>query len=447
MFSGGQRVAIGVMLTMLVCGGRGWSQDPAAPAQQPQTPGQTPAQTPQQTPQAPADPQKPGTAPATTPPATAPAAPAAPTDATAAGTPAAGAPAAPADATAPAAAPAGDMTAPGAATPAAATAEQAPATDQNAQPQAGQTGPPAPKTAAAPQAKKGKQPYTGPTTVVELPPTPMLDGEGKQRLDPDGKPMFNPPVKQQRDKLGHPLFDAEGKPVFQTASDLGYDAQGHKIHEKKEKPPKTISVSISRGTLTVDGMIGKAALNYDISDLKYIYLYAPWIGTVVVSNVPFPGASMQAKAFDQHTLKVTVEDHTFEVYSDKLLLGKNPEPAYVLVDRDFKLPSKVPEMGYGATLKAPYTWPGAKDNPESKAYVKPPPVPVNLRPTKLLPPCPPGQMRAGAGPVLPGEGAPPPPCVPIVAGRPAAVAPAPATAAPATEVQPPAPATAPPPPQ
>src|ERR1700744_6309047 len=34
--------------------------------------------------------------------------------------------------------------------------------------------------------KKGQQEYTGPTTVIELPPTPMLDEEGKQRQDPDG---------------------------------------------------------------------------------------------------------------------------------------------------------------------------------------------------------------------------------------------------------------------
>ncbi|WP_433984221.1 hypothetical protein RBB78_03715 [Tunturiibacter empetritectus] len=48
--------------------------------------------------------------------------------------------------------------------------------------------------------KKGKQEYTGPNTVVELPPTPMLDAEGKQQQDPDGKLMFNPPIRQQRDK-------------------------------------------------------------------------------------------------------------------------------------------------------------------------------------------------------------------------------------------------------
>ena len=78
--------------------------------------------------------------------------------------------------------------------------------------------------------KKGEQEYTGPTTVVELPPTPMLDEEGKQRQDPDGKLMFNPPVKQQRDKKGHPLFDAEGKPVRQTKDNLGYDENGKKLH-------------------------------------------------------------------------------------------------------------------------------------------------------------------------------------------------------------------------
>src|ERR1700728_384268 len=64
----------------------------------------------------------------------------------------------------------------------------------------------APASQAAPAAhqdKKGE--YTGPATVVELPPTPMLDEEGRQRLDPDGKPMFNAPGQQQRDKKGHPL--------------------------------------------------------------------------------------------------------------------------------------------------------------------------------------------------------------------------------------------------
>ncbi len=283
---------------------------------------------------------------------------------------------------------------------------------------------PAPTPVAA--VKKGKAVYTGPTEVVELAPTPMLDGEGKQRLDPDGKLMFNPPVRQQRDKSGHPLFDDKGLPIFQTATELGFDERGHKLHEKKEKQPKMVSVSISRGVLTVDGMVGKAALNYDIADLKYLYLYAPWIGTVVVSNVNFPGATEQANAFQNDTLTVKVEDHTFQLVSDKQILGKKALPAYIMVDRTFKLPSRVPVMGYGASLKAPYTWPGAKENPQTTAFLQPPPVPVSLRPVLLLPPCPVGQMRV-AHAILPGEKAPPQPCVPINAVNIAATPAAPAT--------------------
>ena len=283
-------------------------------------------------------------------------------------------------------------------------------------------------------AKKGKEAYTGPTGIVETPQTPLLDEEGRQRLDPDGKPMFNPPVKQQMDKSGHPLFDASGKPVFQTATNLGYDDKGKKIKVKvkKQKEAKTISIVIAGGTLTVDGMIGKAALNYDIKEFRYIYMYAPWIGTVVVSNRTFPGAKEQPKAFDQHTLTVTVEDHQFQLFSEKLLVGKKAEPAWVAVDRQFKLDSKYPAVGFGRTLQTPYSWPGAKAGPESKAYVKPPPVPPSLRQTSMLAACPEGQMRAVAA----SPTAAPKPCVVVETEKPVD---APAeTAAPATDTAAPA---------
>jgi hypothetical protein len=268
--------------------------------------------------------------------------------------------------------------------------------------------------ASVAKSKKGKQEYTGPTTVVELPPTPMLDEEGKQRQAPDGKLMFNPPVRQQRDKKGHPLFDAQGIPVMQTKDNLGYDENGKKLHALKEKPPKTVSVSISRGTLTVDGMTGKAALNYEIKDLKYIYFYVPGIGTTVVSNDPFPGAVEQKHAFDDKTLTVTVFDHVVQLSSENRLLGKVPESAYVLVDKSFTVPTKFPVMGYGPIRVAPYAWPGSKYNEDSKGVAEAPPLPADLRPTLLLQPCPPGQMRPTGPPVLPGQTAAPRPCVPIV---------------------------------
>ena len=120
------------------------------------------------------------------------------------------------------------------------------------------------------------------------------------------------PVLQQRDKKGHPLFDEKGKAVFQTANDLGYDDKGKKLHAEKIKPAKATAVSVDHGVFTVDGLTGKAALNYEIADLKFIYLYAPWIGTAVISNVAFPGAKEQPNAFDDKTLTVTLGEHTFQ---------------------------------------------------------------------------------------------------------------------------------------
>lgn len=274
---------------------------------------------------------------------------------------------------------------------------------------------------------KEKVPYTGPTQIIVQAPAPMLDEEGRQRLDPDGKPMFNPPVKQQRDKYGHPLFDENHKPVFQTATELGYDEHGKKIHAAKVKPPRTIPVSIARGTFTVDGVIAKAELNYDIADLRFLYFYVPGLGVTVVSNHSFPGSREQANAFSESTLTVKVADHTLQLASDKRLLDKKPEPAYVMLDRGFRLPSRYPVVGYGAVERAPYQWPGSRANQQLAGTITPPPIPKNLEPTLLLTPCPAGQMRMPAPRVLPGQAVPDQPCVPIAvaeaAGKPKATRP------------------------
>jgi hypothetical protein len=276
---------------------------------------------------------------------------------------------------------------------------------------------------AEPKAKKVKPVYSGPTEVVVLPPEPMLDEEGKQRVDPDGNPLFLPAVRQQRDKKGHPLFDANGKPVFQTAAEKGYDPKGKKIVVKKVKAVKMVPLTVSRGTFTVDGMIGKAELNYNIPNLKYIYLYAPGLGVAVVSNSPFPGSTMVKNGFNNNTLTVTIADHTQEnvadhilqLSSDKPLMGKSghASPAYIAVDVDFQLPSKFPVVGFGEIRDAPYVWPGAKRNVHLAGTYDPPPTPKNLLPVELLTACPKGEMRRPAPAVLPGQKAPDQPCVPI----------------------------------
>jgi len=277
------------------------------------------------------------------------------------------------------------------------------------------------KPAKVQTVKVPKKLYTCPTDskVIDVKePTPLLDQEQRQIVDPDGKPMFNPPVKQLRDKRGYPVCSADGKPVYQTKNDMGYDEKGKKIAVPKVKVPKATPISITRGTFTVDGMIGKAEMNYTIPDLKYIYLYAPGIGIAVVSNEPFPGAAAQKDAFKGSSLVVKVDDHRLELASDKQILTKNPKgaPAYVLMDRDpdHRLPSKFPAVGYGRLRVWPYEWPGSKENAVLKGIIKPPPTPRNLRPVMLLPSCQPGQMRRPlAKAPLPGEPIPDQPCVPI----------------------------------
>ncbi len=146
---------------------------------------------------------------------------------------------------------------------------------------------------------------------------------------------------------------------------------------KKEKPPKVTPATITRGTFTVDGIIAKAALNYTIPDLKFIYFYAPGVGAVIISDNKFSGGAEQKNAFDGHTLTVKAGDHEMQLYSDDILLGKKakvgkggkdkkPEPAWVALDPNFTMPSRFPVVGYGNLPAAPYAWPGSKVNMEVK---------------------------------------------------------------------------------
>ncbi|WP_263371143.1 hypothetical protein [Granulicella cerasi] len=261
-----------------------------------------------------------------------------------------------------------------------------------------------------------KEEYVGPAEIIALPPTPMLDEEGKQRVDPDGKLMFNAPVKQQRDKKGNPFFNEKGMPVFQTAADLGYDQHGKKMRAEKVKPPKLTPLSIARGTFTVDGVVGKAELNYEIADLQFLYLYVPGLGVTVVSNHAFPGAKEQKNAFDGNTLTVKADDHTLQLSGEKRLLGKVPTSAFVVVNRDFALPSRFPVVGYGAITRSPYNWPGSHAN-QQIAGVTAPPVPRDLQPQMALKACPAGQMRMPGPAALPGQVLPPQPCAPLAVAQ------------------------------
>ena len=156
----------------------------------------------------------------------------------------------------------------------------------------------------------------------------------------------------------------------------------HPPKPKKVKPPPMVPVTIQRGVLTVDGWTGKADLNYTIMDLKYIYLWAPGIGTAVVSSDPFPGAQIQGNAIDGHTLTVNVEGHTLQLTSDHdLLSGKElVKAAYVLLDTAYVPDNpQYPQFGYGTSSKAPYAWPASLANYTGDVS-RAPPLPKSLLP-------------------------------------------------------------------
>jgi len=248
--------------------------------------------------------------------------------------------------------------------------------------------PPAP---AAPAAEPA------PAAPAQPAGTPQLNDDGTSKLDAAGnvvtEPAPPPPPPPCKPSKGHKCPKVKKK--------------------KKEKPPKVTPATISRGTFTVDGVIGKAALNYTIPDLKFIYFYAPGIGAVVISDNRFSGAVEQKNAFNGHTLKVTVAGgHDMELYSDDILLGKkavvgkskeekHAESAFVLYDSTFTMPSKYPVVGYGDKPNAPYAWPGSKMNMPTKGIAADaPPVPMLLTPKLAKNPCPPGQVLINAPPVI-----------------------------------------------
>lgn len=246
--------------------------------------------------------------------------------------------------------------------------------------------------------KKNKQPAQADQDAV-----PQYNDDGTPKLDAAGNPIMAPPPPPPCTPAKHHKCPKQTK--------------------KKEKPPKVTPAHISRGIFTVDGVIGKAALNYDIPDLKYIYFYAPGIGVVVISDNKFAGSVEEKGAFNGHSLKVKVAgDHVMELYSDDILLGKktqagkesgtnaHAETAYVVYDPNFTLPTRFPIVGYGDKPDPPYNWPGSRLNVTTKG-IDPdaPPVPTVLTPKLAANPCPAGMVLINPPPPPPKDGSPAPP--------------------------------------
>jgi hypothetical protein len=152
-------------------------------------------------------------------------------------------------------------------------------------------------------------------------------------------------------------------------------------------PSHLISAKVRDGVLTIDGMVAKVQLNYDIERTGYMYFFVPGVGTAVVSMEPLADGTKVPDAFDGEKLAFTVDGHSVELSNEgSSLLEKRKSKAdvYVRLDRSSVAISRYPRMGYGDTAEAPYVWPlsaAESANKEKVAYVvTPPAVPKSMLP-------------------------------------------------------------------
>lgn len=154
-----------------------------------------------------------------------------------------------------------------------------------------------------------------------------------------------------------------------------------KKDKKKIHEPRALDAHITSGTLTVDGMIAKARLNYDVNT-SYLYFFIPGTGTVVVAQEKFDKAEKQEKAFRGESLVVQAGGHTIELASQQSIASNKGRDAWVYLDTNYQYPDqRYPVVGFGSTRNAPYNWPGSKAAPTVETgRNNAPPIPQNLMP-------------------------------------------------------------------
>ncbi len=162
-------------------------------------------------------------------------------------------------------------------------------------------------------------------------------------------------------------------------------------HETVVPEDKQISAKVTNGILTIDGLVAKVQLNYDIHHAGYLYIFVPGVGTAVVSRIQTYGSTKVSNAFHGNTLAFNTGGHDFELTSQTPLAeGRNgKEDAYVRLDNTTLGLDRMPMIGYGSTTRAPYAWPlsgtAAKDT--EAHFVQPPPMPRNLLPRTMNAPA------------------------------------------------------------
>lgn len=157
------------------------------------------------------------------------------------------------------------------------------------------------------------------------------------------------------------------------------------------KDRKLFNVNVRDGVYTVDGLVGKVRLNYEIRDSAYLYFFIPQVGTVILSRNPGPNTLAVQRAFNGKTLEFDAAGHHIVLSSATPLLvpakkDKHPSPAiYVAFDPGARQLASTPMMGYGATTASPFDWPLSmpEDKTAQTLSASAPPLPQSVLPRTL----------------------------------------------------------------
>jgi hypothetical protein len=162
---------------------------------------------------------------------------------------------------------------------------------------------------------------------------------------------------------------------------------------------KRIDAKVTGGILTVDGLVAKVDLNYDIHRSGYIYFFSPGVGTAVVSRVEMPGSTRVPGAIRGSSIAFTFEGHSFALENDDVLTisaqavdaplikarkqkAKETHDIYVVLDANARALYRTPQVGFGDTRVAPYVFPLSDTQPKDTYahMVQPPPMPASVLP-------------------------------------------------------------------
>ena len=174
---------------------------------------------------------------------------------------------------------------------------------------------------------------------------------------------------------------------------------GHHRSEDKQQ----LFGRVRDGVYTVDGMVAKLKLNYDVNGVDHLYLFVPGVGTAVLSASKEPDTLTAEARLADNELSFTAGEHRFKLTGVALANNKGgaPEHLYVRLDRTAWQLSRQPMLGFGDAAAMPYEWPGSLASVQSTPLTAEekeiiPPVPVSLLPSPR-PVTPAGVAMAPAG--------------------------------------------------